>query len=594
MIIFIDRDLTFNETIQINNFVGQGCKCYQSGDFLDIATKIEINKTFYEQKINYFLQLIIDFPHKNFLNQTFNNIYSYNGIKIFYYHKFRLFHNLKESFVLAEFLKSNFTDKEFIIYSDKKQLTDFFADTFKINIKSTIVKQNKWDKYITILKYGIFIFIRYFFSLFRNYNLKKVKHLVIENTKPIKLLDNNLTKKYNNVVFGYLYNKLNKHNLIFNVIDIPKSHKDLKFTKYYFFEPRKNVKTYYYEKAFINNFSLKKYKNIKTKLNQVNNILTTITNNKNTLPEHKAIIKYLISLNKTTAFYLIRYESVKRFFKKHKFKTFLATDENGALTKGIIDAAKQNGIKTFGMQHAGIGKYTLAYILSKKDNITDVIADYTFVWSSYYKEFLINTGNYPAHKIKIVGQPRSDIINLIKKNIPETDNTVMFASQPMKDLNYKKKAAIDILNLAKQNPDINLIIKLHPFEYDGVEYYNSLANKMGVTNYTISNDDLYLLIAKSKLIITCFSTVGAEAAYFYKPLIIIDYNNEDLLKYIESKIAFGVYNFNDLNKISNNILNNNLKPNKIDLDNFINKFAYKIDGKVSDRILQTIYNENNG
>ena len=51
-------------------------------------------------------------------------------------------------------------------------------------------------------------------------------------------------------------------------------------------------------------------------------------------------------------------------------------------------------------------------------------------------------------------------IEKIKEKIKEQPKNVIFASQPMPDLKYKKRVAIDILNLAKQNPDINLIIKL--------------------------------------------------------------------------------------------------------------------------------------
>ena len=591
MIIFIDRKLTDTEILQIKKFVEQGGKCFQSDNYFANAEILTIPNNFNEQKLNKFLNTIIDFPHRKFNEKTINEIYKYNNIKIFYYHKFRVFYSLKESFIFSEFLKSHFDDNELIIYSDKKQLPDFFTDDYKITTFSSVIKQSKSDKYLTILKYSVFVLTRYFISLFKNYNLKNVKHLIIENTKPIKLLDQNLNIKYNNVIFSYVYDKLDRQALIFNVIDIPKSHKDLKFLKYFFISPRKNVKTFFFEKAFINNFSFKTYKNIKKQVNEINNNFNKLIKNPEINCTDKAIIKNLMSLSKTTVFYLTRYESAKRFFNKNNFKTFTATDENGALTKGIIDAAKAANITTFGTQHGGIGKYTLSYILSKKDNLQDVIPDKTFVWGEYWKDFLISQGNYPPEKLQIVGQIRTDIIPKIKEKIKEQPKNVIFASQPMPDLKYKKRVAIDILNLAKQNPDINLIIKLHPFEYNGIGYYNTLAAKIGVSNYKITNEDLYLLIAKSKLVITCFSTVGAEASYFKKPLIIIDYHNKDLLKYIKEKIAFGAYNFNDLNNITRQITNNDLKPSPTDINNFINKFAYKIDGNVANRIIDNLRNE---
>ncbi|RLD51310.1 MAG: hypothetical protein DRI94_06405 [Bacteroidetes bacterium] len=590
MIVIIDRKLSEAEILQVNGFFKTGVSCFSTGNFFDNAKELTVPNNFHEEKLNYFLNFVVNFPHRKFNEKTFNEIYKYNEIKLFYYHKFRVFHNLKESFVFSEFLKSNFNDNEFVIYSDKKQLNDFFPENYKITIYKNKTNYGKTSKYLTFFKYAIFVFIRYFSGLFTRYNLKNVKHIFIENSKPIKLLNKNLNIKDNNVVFPYIYDKLNKDSIIFNVIDIPKFYKDLKFKKYLFVSSRKNVKTFFYEKAFINNFSFKAYKNIKKQINEINNTLTEIINNSQINNCEKAIINNLISLHKTTVFYLIRYESVKRFFAKNNFKTFTATDENGALTKGIVDAAKSAKIKTFGTQHGGIGKYTLSYILSKNDNLHEVIPDKTFVWGKYWKEFLISQGNYPSEKLQIVGQPRTDIIPVIKSKINTEKNIVLYASQPMSDLDYKKRAAVDILNVAKQKPDIKLIIKLHPFEYNGYDYYNKLIIKKNLKNVEISNDDLYLLIAKSKLVVNCFSTVGAEAAYFYKPLIIIDYKHEDLLKYINTKIAFGAYNFSDLNKLTVEIINNNLKPEKKDIDNFINNFAYKIDGKVSDRMLNTIYN----
>ena len=591
MLIIIDRELSEQEEEYINELLIRGVKYIflQTNSYINNVDKLDIPNNFYVEKTDEFLNKIIEFPHKIFNSSAFNNIYKYNKIKLFYYHKFRVFHSLKENFVLSEFIKANYNSKEILLYSNKNNIKDFFKSDYIVKLISKKKKQNKREKYLTIIKYSIFVFIRYFISLFRNYNLKNIKHLVIENTKPIKLIDKNLNIKYDNVIFSYLYDKLNSDALVFNVIDIPKSHKDFKFLKYYFINTRKNVKTFYYENAFINNFSFKAYKRIKNQLKKVNVTLNEIIINAEVVDA--AIIKELLALNKTTVFYLVRYESLFKFFNKHNFKTFVATDENGSLTKGIVDAAKSANIKTYGTQHGGMGKLTLSYILSKKDNLQDVIPSKTFVWGEYWKDFLIKSGNYPAESVEIVGQLRTDIIPKIKSKIEEKPNTIIFASQPMPNLEYKKRAAIDVLNLAKQNPSINLIIKLHPFEYDGIDYYNKIANELDVHNYIISKDDLYLLIGESKMVITCFSTVGAEAIYFKKPLVIIDYKNEDLLKYIKSKIAFGVYNFNDLNKISNQIINQGVKLNKIDIDNYINNYAYKIDGKVSERIIQTVYYE---
>lgn len=589
MIIIVDRVLSKIEEQKVLESKKNNIKCFQTYNFLDSLEKLSISNDFRNQKLDEFLSKIVNFPHSFFGNKTINEIYNYNGIKLFYYHKFRIFNNLKDSFVLSEYLKCNFKNDKIIIYSDKESIEKFIESTNDVTTYKGYKKQNKADKYKTILKYASFVTIRYFISLFRNYNLKNVKHLFIDNTKPIKLLDKNLKLTYNNVVFSYLYDKLDRKSLIFNVIDIPKNYKDLKFRKYFFINPRKNVKTYYYEKAFINNFSFKEYKNIIRKLKIINDELTDISTTSIDVCD-KIILNKLISLNKSTAFYLIRQESIKRFFKKNSFINITAYDENGTLAKSIFDVAKILNIKTFGVQHAGIGKYSVSYIYSTKDKTADAIPFKTYVWGDYWKNFLVNLACYSNKNIEVFGQIRTDIIPIIKEKISEDETTILFASQPIPDKNYRYRAAVDIMNFAKKNPQLKIIIKLHHNEFDGKEYYKQIANKFNVLNYEISTNDLYMLIAKSKIVITCFSTVGAEAVYFKKPLIIIDYNKEDLLGFIKEKVAFEANDFDSLNENAHGILSNKIKINIDDINKFIKNYAHSIDGNVSERILNSIIN----
>ena len=98
---------------------------------------------------------------------------------------------------------------------------------------------------------------------------------------------------------------------------------------------------------------------------------------------------------------------------------------------------------------------------------------------------------------------------------------------------------MDVFSALKDIPDAHLVIKLHPAEFNDFDYYHDLARKSGCSNYQIVLQvDLYLLISLSDIVITCFSTVGAETVYFNKPLIILDHLKQDIQGYYKGRYCF--------------------------------------------------------
>lgn len=137
--------------------------------------------------------------------------------------------------------------------------------------------------------------------------------------------------------------------------------------------------------------------------------------------------------------------------------------------------------------------------------------------------------------------------------------------------------------------DVHLVVKLHPAEKFDIEYYNSIAQEAGCRNYQIIlNIDLYLLISLSDIMITCFSTVGAETVYFNKPLIILDHLKQDIQGYHKEGIAFQATNETELKRYLVNILSGEMNINEVAYKNYIEEYAFKIDGKVADRIIKFV------
>jgi CDP-glycerol glycerophosphotransferase (TagB/SpsB family) len=133
-----------------------------------------------------------------------------------------------------------------------------------------------------------------------------------------------------------------------------------------------------------------------------------------------------------------------------------------------------------------------------------------------------------------------------------------------------------------------LVLKPHPLEVD-LTYFDNLAGTIGCTNYKIVNDeDLYQLLAISDYVVTSFSTVGTEAVYFKKPLIIYDPLNQDVMKYVEDGVGIQAKNSSELIAILERLANRSIVIDKAVQEHFILNNAFKIDGDVCDRIINKL------
>ncbi len=253
------------------------------------------------------------------------------------------------------------------------------------------------------------------------------------------------------------------------------------------------------------------------------------------------ILSYLRSLHSSTKFFIFKYLAYKKFFTNHKFQSISSIDENSPRIKTILDAAKIFSIKTAGIQHGTIHELHPAYMHTAKDMARKIVPDYTLVWGERWKELLAGKGHYSPESLIITGQIRTDIIPVLQKqtlkrypDVPENSKIILFASQPQQDPKLRERSALDVFNAVKELREAFLIIKLHPAEFNDFDFYRKLAKKSGCSNYQIVlQEDLYFLISISDIIITCFSTVGAESVYFSKPLIILDHLKQDIQKYVK-------------------------------------------------------------
>ena len=601
--IFINRELTKSEETGILNKVSSGSD-YALYSNVELSEKlstyskgpIELNPE-EKKKINYdIFDKVIRFGEIKINGKAITDLLMIEKASIWHYHKFRVYFFIRNLFFEIDLLeKFSKTYKKVFYYTNQSALVNFSFSSTEINIFPSAPTSTKSDK-IPILNYLLFFFLRTIASLNLKRRLKNKKHIVIDHSiKQTCLNLSALKPEQGNYNLQYLFEKLDDGFVILEDIEIPKFQKGNKF-KFNIKQLKvKDDRIFGEPVLFSGLLSTEVRGQTRRSVDRIGNNLNLI---KNEL-QHSIdllIIEHLLSLQKSNKLFLFKYFAYKRFFKKYSFKTISSIDENSPRIKSILDAAKSSKVKTIGIQHGTIHNLHPAYVYSENDKKRKIIPDHTIVWGKYWAEFLQVKGNYPKASLFIAGQIRTDIIpNLLSGNcnkptgFPDVKHLVVFASQPQRDPDLRERAAFDVFTAIKELKDTHLIIKLHPAEKNDIDYYHSIANKASCTNYSIIlKFDLYQLISLADIIITCFSTVGAETVYFDKPLIILDHLKQDIQNYHKEGIAFQTSNSKELNKVLIDLLSGATRHNKNAYQEYIRKYAYRIDGKVSDRILQFI------
>ena len=263
----------------------------------------------------------------------------------------------------------------------------------------------------------------------------------------------------------------------------------------------------------------------------------------------------------------------------------------------MFDAAKAVGMTTIGLQHGTIHEMHFSYRFTQEEmEAHRPVPDHMLTWGEHWVRSLREHGNYPASTLHLTGQPRADIIPVLKGLektdvlpwLDETKPLISFATQMFRTDELRKKGAEAVLEFAQQHPEIQVVFKLHPREKD-LSFYQSLIDQYGCKNVRQEPAvDLYSLLAISDALITISSTVGAEAIYFHLPLVVLDLWEEDSMGYIESGIGLAARNGEELGQVISDVLAGNRSLNQEQYDRYIRDFGYKIDGKAGERIVQFI------
>ncbi|MDY0341945.1 MAG: CDP-glycerol glycerophosphotransferase family protein [Lentimicrobium sp.] len=543
------------------------------------------------------LKELLRFGDRNIEGRAVSERLSFGKLRLWHYQRFRIFFSLKTEYLI-------FTAAEH--YQGKYDRITLFVNKQPTNLPESInyiTKKGRSRDPLNLfawIKYMFYFGIKLLKSGLINPRPEKKKHAIVDRSlKQWCRHAETLQLKRDNYTLGNLLDQAGDDFLIISEAEQPKfrGKTDFPLPGRLFGPAQRRKQTINGECILLKGWLSPKVRTqIKVWKNQWTNELKLIENEQLS-PVENMFLGALKALSPGNNFFMLKYLSFQRFFNKYPMLTVSAIDENSPATRCILDAAAAEGSKRIGIQHGNIGNAQPAYLYTPLDREAGVMADHTLVWGPYWRNFLIETGNFLPEGIRITGQLRTDVIpamlsqvESLKRHYAISGKVALFASQPIPDPAQRRQAALDVFTAFKQLERVELFVKLHPAEHNDVNYYRALAEKAGLTKFRLfSGDDLYSLLCVSDLVITCYSTVGTEAIYFNKPLIILDPQREDLLGYHKAGVAGQAVNALMLEELSKKVLSGEFCIDEEAYHKFIENYAYRIDGQVTKRTLQAIY-----
>ncbi|MFY9154148.1 MAG: CDP-glycerol glycerophosphotransferase family protein [Prolixibacteraceae bacterium] len=594
--IIINRKLEDSELNEIRRFAENGSKVYtvSGAPAYDFAERISLSSD-EKKQVNYeTMTEVLQFGDLPVDGQTLADLFRIDSASVWHYHKFRIYFAVRN---LMYFLKpiqnrfSSFNDHIWYASADLKILKNIYPET-DFRFTTTKVKA----KFHFGILFSYLVLVKYRFLKFLFSGKINPEYLVYLTEKYSTVLDKEtLEPVQGHHILEYLISEPNESFALLTEVLMPKP----KGKSDYSFSLKQYQSLWHgHQKIFVEGFLIsgllkrsvrksatKAHKRLQKSYSQIR--LTEFST------VQKLSFEVFRSLDKSSVFFIYRYFAARNYFAHSGIKAVIAADENSPLTKSILDAAKFCGIKIIGLQHGTMHDLHPAYLYTLNDSKNRVMPDLTLTWGKYWEEFLIEKGNYPKESVRSVGQIRTDVIPKLLENEKlkpaKPTDTIVFASQPQRDPELRYQAAYDVFKAARKLPKVQLIVKLHPREYADSDYYANIAKDARCTNYIIdTSSDLYQLIAHCNVLITCFSTVGTETVYFHKPLIILDHLKQDVMGYVAEGVAFQATDADSLTLILSGIFRGNLKIDRERYDSFIQKYAYRIDGKVAERCIETI------
>ncbi len=547
------------------------------------------------------LKSILEFGDRKIDGTPFSEFFTFKTAGLWYYHKFRIFYQVKTLMTTIREIQNIIepdTYEEILIFTENRQIEASGFLGKEVRYVYPEVKRKRSVHFKALFFYSLTVVIRYLYSLFnQSLYLKDKEILVIDSIRHYRRIFDPQTgkDKLEDAFLGPFTKKYSKEIGLIDQLLIPKFSDPFRITRNNFINhaPENRI---FSERIFLHSLlNFRVLKKWKADLRLLQSNYRKISSD--TLDSvERLFFEAFKRLHASSKYYVLKYHVYRHYFKRSKAKILISIDENSPNFKIIHDAAKSRGITTIGYQHGLINEDHLSYTYSECDFRHRSTTDYFFTWGKKWRNRLIEKG-FSSESIKTIGQLRTDYITGIKSLSESyrksyTDkgfkHLVLFASQPQKDEKLRYRAAQDVFTAIRNIPDSILLLKMHPHEKDK-NYYLSIANACGCENIEIIEDtDLYLTIGMIDVAMTCFSTVGYEVMYFYKPLILVDHLKQDILDLHKNGIALQATNPSEIENHLRKLIGKNFKIDREKYDKSIEEMAFRIDAGASQRFWESL------
>lgn len=585
--ILINRKLT-NPEIQRIQSLEDVILFHFSDDYKTDNSKSLSPSTDIQKKISLDTKEIVNtFADRIIGEKSISELLNISGANIWHYHRFRIYYALRNTLFLVSVLRSLKLSYENVIYYGNDSNIDlFFNDDIEVKPGGSAGKSH-----IARIKYlSHFIKRALTGSSFREI---MNKHVLLFSERYVPMISLEGTRIEGNPFIEYLLNVVDDEFVLLTDTTMPSFIKGASQSGNYhsnnYKKSYRGVRKLHVERVMLQKlFSRGVYLDFKRKSVLIKEVFDVIAA-QNMCPEESFIMQRLYSLMPSSRYFLFKNIVFKTCLNHRKINTITALDENSANYKTILDAARCCGIPTAGIQHGSIYGEHMAYAYTAMDRENHVMVDKTFIWGEHWKDILVNQCHYPEDSVEICGQLRTDIIPQLQRERSEEKRVVVYASQPQRNPQLRRRAAADVFDVVGSRRDIKLILRPHPAEYNDQEYFYNIAKDFPDCDFDIDiKTDLYKLINDADALITCFSTVGTETVYFNTPLIILDYLRLDSLGYVKSGVGMLAFDKESLEECINEFKENGYTPDKEAYAEFIKQRVYRIDGHCGSRILSGI------
>ncbi|GAE87222.1 CDP-glycerol glycerophosphotransferase family protein [Acetivibrio straminisolvens] len=151
------------------------------------------------------------------------------------------------------------------------------------------------------------------------------------------------------------------------------------------------------------------------------------------------------------------------------------------------------------------------------------------VLNSYAKANILSSNkNMDEQDVVVTGQPnieptytKEQLRDFIKKySLDRFNKVISFFSQP--NIAYREDVLLEFIKLMEKRTNFMGIWKTHPNEQ--MDLYTKYLNTLPPNLLILKEEDTNLILSKSDLVITFYSTVGLQAIAADKPLITVNFS----------------------------------------------------------------------